>query len=81
MFLNYKVFRFSVKLRKVFVVFCRKVMKDMRQEKRHIPVLGTGRNRSMWTGYDLRHDIVRFTRVLMSVRGFRIMVLIKSKRT
>ena len=77
MFLSCKVFRFSIKLRKVLVVFCRKIMKDMTQVKWSILILGIGRNIVMWKGCNLDFGVVRFTGLFFNVMCFRPMVLIK----
>ena len=81
MFLRRKVFRLSVELKEVFVVFCREVMKGMRQAKRHISVLGIGCNIVLWKGHDLGYGIVRSTRLPLNFRDFRRKVLIKIRCT
>ena len=60
MSLSCKFFRLFVKLRKVFIVFGREIMKDLRQAKRHISALGTGRNGVLWKKHALRNGIPRF---------------------
>ena len=68
MFLSRKAFMFSIKLRKVFIVFGREIMKDLRQAKRHVSALGIGCNRVLWKRYALRNDIIEPIRFPLNVR-------------
>ena len=71
MSLRCKVFRFSIKLRKVFIVFSGEIVKCLGQTKRYILSLGIGQNKVRWKRYNLDHDIVRFTKLLLDVRDSR----------
>ena len=81
MFLSCKVLKFSIKLRKVFIVFGREIMKDPRQVKKHISDLGIGCNRVLWEKHALRNDIMTSIRIPLNVRGLGRRVLVKIKCT
>ena len=55
MFFSCKVLGFSIKIRKVLVVFCREIMKDQRQVKGNISSLGIDATESF--GKDMPLDM------------------------
>ena len=80
-FFSCKVLGFSIKLRKVFLVFCRKIMKNMRQMKWFVLVWNIGRNRSMWDQCIVNFGFIRLTRMIFNVMWFKCKILIKIKCT
>ena len=53
------VFKFSVKLTKVFIMFCKEVLKDLRQAKGHLSTLGISCNGTLWKIFTLISYIMR----------------------
>ena len=71
MFLSCKVFKFSIKLRKVFIVFGREIVKDLRQAERHVSALGRGCNGDLWKISALRNGITGSIRRPIDFRGLK----------
>ena len=81
MFLGCEDFRLCIKVRKVFIVFGREIMKDLRQVKSHVSNLGIRCNEALWKRYALRNSITEPIRFPLNVRGLKQRVQTKIRRT